>query len=276
MTSYTQYKDPTDTSAGLSPAIWADCPTAEIAHAGIGYDVFDDFVGPSTPAVTGTVGAIAEWGNYSIFGSSGATIADAGVAGGAIVLTEATDGESVSIYQESRPWSITANAGKLWFEARIKVAGIVTLAHTHFIGLIDSTAVTAIVPITAGGVLADLNCVGWFYPEADTTTQDFTYKADGVTAVQINNGVGTLAADTYIKLGFVFDPTPSTTGTANQLVGYINGAQQATPKTIPDNTGTDFPADVRLGFCATLAVGAGTDTDTLTMDWWRCAQLRTT
>ena len=74
-----------------------------------------------------------------------------------------------------------------------------------------------------------------------------------MTAVEVASDIGTLAVDTYVKLGFVFNPN------GNVLTPYINGVAQSDTKTIPDATGTDFPAD----------------TETATLDWWRCAQLRT-
>ncbi len=268
MPTYTQYKDPTDTTAGPSPIIWADCPTLEMLHdPGVGYHFFDDFVmGGTDGTITTTIGRN---GYYDWFGSAGATITYDGVAGGGIVLTEATDGESVSMQASPRAFNMTANGGKFWFEARIKVGDIVTLANSFFVGLSDGT-LAAGVPLTTSGVLADMNCVGFVQPEADTTTFDCSYRADGVAIVEVNSAVGALVADTYVKLGMIFNPLDD-----NKLSFYINGAKQASTKTIPDNTGTDFPADVRMAPTIGHAVGAGAATDTLTMDWWRFAQLRT-
>jgi len=277
MTNVVQYRDRTDTTRGPSPVIWGDCPWLEIlgqvAQGSGGYCIWDDFiVGGITPTITTAIDLTGGAG-YSAFGSSGATITYDDVAGGAVILTEATDGESLTMYTEQHPFSITANAGKFWFEARIKMGDIVTLANSFLIGLMDTTTPTAIVPLTAGGVTADVNYVGFMQPEGDTTTFNASYKANGVTEVEVNGAIGALVADTYVKLGMKFDPTTSTTGTANQLAFYINGAEQTSFKTIPDDTGTDFPADVRMGPVVSLAVGAGAATDTLTMDWWRFAQL---
>ena len=265
-----------NTSRGPSPNIWGDCPWVEIlgqsGQGSGGYCFIDDFLmaGP-----TGTVGALADYGQYVMFGSSGATITYDDEIGGAVVLTEATDGESVSLTTESHPFRIVAGAGELWFEARIKVGDIVTTANSFLIGLMDTTAVTAIVPLTASGVTADINYVGFMQPEGDTTTFNASYKANGVTEVESNGAIGALVADTYVKLGMKFDPSPATTGTANQVRWYINGIAQATDKTITAAAGTDFPDDIGLGPVISLAVGAGAATDTLTMDWWRVAQLDT-
>jgi hypothetical protein len=281
MTNVVQYSgsniSTADTNRGPSPQIWGDCPWLEIlsqtGQGSGGYCLWDDFIlGGITPAITTAID-LTGGTPYSAFGSAGATITYDDVAGGAIVLTEATDGESVTMYTEQHPFSITQDAGQFWFEARIKVGDIVTLANSFLIGLMDTTTPTDIIPLTASGVTADVNYVGFMQPEGDTTTFNASYKANGVTEVEVNGAIGALVADTYVKLGMIFDPSPATTGTANQMAFYINGVRQASFKTIPDNTGTDFPADIRMGPVVSLAVGAGAATDTLTMDWWRYAQL---
>lgn len=256
-----------DTNSIPSESIWADCPWALIQETGNGYTFWDDFIaGGLTPTITTTVGVPP----YTMFGSSGATVTYAGdVRGGAIVLTEATDNEAVNIVTESLPFQISENLGKLWFEARIKVSTITTNEQAWFVGLAGAMTQSATVPLTAAGALADINLVGFHKPEANTTAFDASYKADGVTAVEVNSDIGTLAVDTFVKLGMVFDPDDS-----NKLKFYINGVEQASTKTIPDDTGTDFPADVQLGLCV-AKVMANSAEETLTMDWWRCAQLRT-
>lgn len=114
-----------------------------------------------------------------------------------------------------------------------------------------------------------MNFVGFHHPEENLTAFDTSYKANGVTAVEVNSDVGTLAVNTYIKLGMVFNRQQD-----NKLRFFIDGTEQAATKTIPNATGTDFPADIGLGpvIGQTLANSAA---ETLTMDWWRCAQLRT-
>ena len=227
-------------------------------------------MGGTDGVITTTIGRN---GGYDWFGSSGATITYDNVAGGGVILTEATDGESGSMQAAPRAFSITQDAGKFWFEGRIKLGDIVTLANSFYLGLSDGV-LAAGVPLSTAGVMADQNGVGFVQPEGDTTTFDCSYKANGVAIEEVNSAVGAIVADTYVKLGMIFDPTPATTGTANQLAFFINGVRQTSFKTIPDATGDDFPADVRMAPTVALAIGAGAATDTLTMDWWRMAQLR--
>jgi hypothetical protein len=149
----------------------------------------------------------------------------------------------------------------------VKTSTITADEQGFLVGLMDSTPQTAIVPIAADGTLADLNLVGFHKPEGDTTTLDCVYRADGVAAVKVNDGVGTLAANTYIKLGFKFDTI------TNLLSFYINGALQATQKAIPASAGTDFPADVTLAPVAAMLL-ENSAAETLTIDWWKCFQSR--
>ncbi len=253
------------TSFGLS-SFWDDCPIEGIKNdPGIGFMMEDNFVDFGlSPDITTIVSA---QGRYLLFGDAGATITPDTALGGGIVLTEATDDEAVSITTKQTPFKIINSGGSLWFEARIKTNTITGDKQAWFLGLMDATPQTSAVPLTADGALADINLVGFHHPEANTAAYDTSYKANTVTAVEVNSDVGTLVAGTYVKLGFKFDTY------SNQLTFYVNGSAQTTRKTIPSAAGTDFPNDVLLApvFGEVLAASASY---TLTMDWWRCAQLR--
>ncbi len=134
-------------------------------------------------------------------------------------------------------------------------------------GLIEDTAGTVAVPLLTTGELADKNLIGFHRPEANTTTFNGSYKSNGNTAVVSNSGIGALTAATYVKLGFTFNQRND-----NKVRWFVNNVEQATAKTVPDNTGTDFPADVALGWMIAMAVGAAASDNTLTADWIRVAQ----
>jgi hypothetical protein len=61
--------------------------------------------------------------------------------------------------------------------------------------------------------------------------------------------------------------------TANNVLSFfIDGVRQSSTKTVPAD-GTDFPGDVLMA--PTFALLAATnDTETGTIDWWKCYQLR--
>jgi hypothetical protein len=252
---------------GLS-AFWQDCPLSAIgSDPGAGYMVQDNFVDVGLSGTITTIISQAGTGRYLVFGGASSTIAPDAALGGGLTLGLTDIDQATSITTKQTPFQITSGAGSLWFEARVKTSTVTTAEQAFFVGLMDATPQTATVPLTATGAIADINCVGFHKPEANTTALDTSYKAKTVTAVEVNSDVGTLAADTYIKLGFKFDTTN------NVLSFYINGELQAAGKTIPNNTGTDFPADVTLApVFAILAATA--DDESFTIDWFKCVQAR--
>lgn len=203
------------------------------------------------------------------FGSSGSTLAYDQVknGGGALILAETTANEGCVLRDVVAPFQISSGVGSLWFECRLKSLLIATNEIAYVAGLMDTTAVSATVPLTmTTGAIADANFVGFHKPVANTTALDTSYKADGVAAVEVNSDVGTLAAATWVKLGMKFDTT------TNALSFYINGIKQASTKTIPNATGADFPADVALGLVVGMCVGSAASDNELHLDWWECVQ----
>lgn len=254
--------------AGLSPAIWDDCPLVGImCDPTIGWMVSDDFTDVGLSGTITTIISQAGIGRYLVFGGAGATITPDNALGGGLTLSLTDIDQAVSIVTKQNPFQITSGAGDLWFEARVKFSTITTNEQAWFVGLTSIITQSATVPLTATGALADVNLVGFHKPETNTTKFDASYKADGVTAVKVNSDIGTLAVDTYVKLGMKFSTAN------NRLEFYVNGVKQANGKTIPNATGTDFPADVPMA--PTFALLAATnDTETATIDWWKIAQLR--
>lgn len=268
-----QYKGGLSTensSAYPSKEIWGDCPVGDILlDPTVGYHFYDDFL--SFPTITTpTITTQAAWANgYKAFGSSGGTITMPTAASlvGGVVLTETDDNEGVGLATIQLPYKIIQGGGKLWFEARFKTNVIDNTKHGLVCGLWGSQTLSATVPIAADGTLADLNFVGFHRLEGDGDMLDTVYKADGVTQVTVQADAITLVADTFVKVGMVFDPT---TGV---LTFYKNGVALSTTKSIPTAAGTDFPNDVQLGLCF-AQLCASSDDAISTLSWWRCAQLK--
>lgn len=265
MNGFVNYKG-YNASRGPSASIWASCPWSAIVNADVaGTYLWDDFdVGGLMTAPT-TIAALGGGRPWSGFSSTGSQVTYDDSSG--IVLAETTEDEATNIFQEQHPFNISRSHKSLWLESRIKLSHTATTENSWFVGLMDTTATTAAVPLTATGALADVNLVGFHKPEANTTAYDTSYKANTVTAVEVNSDVGAITAATYFKVGFKYDAD------TYKLSFYIDGVKQATEKTIPSAAGTDFPNDVALGAVVALAVGAGASDNTLTCDWFRAAQL---
>lgn len=269
MTNVMQYKGSQtggllDTNRLPSPSIWADCPASNIA-AGItdGVHIYDDF--ENGPLVAS--GAEADYAGYRGFADTGGTVADGGEWGGTLVLSSDGDNEGAGLRTGCAPFQIDRAQGKFWFEARVKTSTIADTKHGLFLGLTEAAAITATSPIAAAGTLADINFVGFHRLEGDGDYFDTVYKANTVTQVTVKADAVVIVADTYVKLGMVFDPC------TNVLTFYKNGVPLADTYTIPAADGTDFPNDVRLGLLISVLNATASTPGSSEIDWWRAAQL---
>lgn len=275
-----------DTLRRPSESIWADCPVATLEDrttAGVFMrDHFSAF--NKTPATTE-----GNWGaelSYAQFSSTGGTITAGTGTGGEAVFASDGDDEGASIRTLATPFRISRSNLGFWFEARVKFSTVADTKNGVFLGLMQDVALTATVPLTAAGALADTNLVGFLRAEGDGDQIDTVYKADGVTAVTVQADALTtaLTADTYIKLGMTYRPTtdPFSYGSASgtddgygkyKLAFYANGVLLTTYKQIPTASGTDFPNDVSLGLVLAILNATGTAPGSVTIDWWQAAQL---
>lgn len=270
-----------DTSRKPSPNIWHDCPWTAIKDGTIeGIALFDDFGSfNKTPATTEGNWA-AEMG-YAQFSGTGGTITAGTGLGGEAIFASDDDNEGAAIRSLATPFKIIRTGKKFWFECRVKLSTIADTTFEFFVGLMENAALTATVPITTtAATLADQNLVGFYRTESDGDAINTTYKADTVTAVTVGTGEVVPAANTYMKLGMVFDPQsdnlihdPTQAGTQYYLTFYNNNLRLASKKQIPSAAGTDFPNDVGLGLCLAVRNAAGSSPGNATIDWWRAAQL---
>lgn len=215
--------------------------------------------------------AVANWQNgLEVFGSGGAPVATLDEIGGGTTISSDGDNEGASIGMMGKPFQISRSYKKLCFEARVKTSTITDTKHGLFLGLIDAAALSATVPIAAAGTLADENFVGFHRLEGDGDAFDTVYKANGVTQVTVGADAVTVVADTWLKLGFVYEPSDS--NGVYYLTFYKNGIPLADKKQIPSAAGTDFPNDVRLGFVFALLNATASTPGTSTIQWARIAQ----
>lgn len=255
-----------DAGTGLS-TFWKDCPMTAIRNdPGMGYLMEDDFIDLGLSGTITTIISSAGCGRYLVYGGAGATIVPDAALGGGIVLSLTDDDQAVSITTKQTPFQIESSKGTLWFEARVKFSTITTNEQGWFLGLMDSTAQDATHPLDADSALANMNMVGHHKPEANTTAWDNSFNIDTPGIEEVCSNVGVLEVGVYEKLGFKFDTSN------NVLSFYINGVVQAYYETITAAAGTVFPDDVLMAPVFAL-MAKTSDTETATMDWWKCAQL---
>lgn len=256
-----------NSGTGPSPGLWGLAPRDIWWDPAVAYGVSIDFV--NLPILSdGAEGVISESGQWKGFGSTGAAAASGRVmtaTGGYYKLASDAADEGASISREITQFQLTRDAEEFFFEASVQVTATTTLDIGFFVGLCDSTAASAVLPIEAAGDIGDMNLVGFHYPEADTVTFDTLYRADGVVEVDVGDGVGTIAAGTYVKLGMHLRKS--------LLRFFVNGLPLAGTKTVPNGTGTDFPADVFLRPIIAMIHGSG-QSGHMRARWLHAYQLR--
>jgi len=257
--------DVNDADSKFSPFIWKDCPIREIEDGTIeGWFDKDDY----TSFVPVAAGAQAIYGNYYGFASTGGTVAVANEVGGAATASSDGDDEGASIARAAKPFQISRSHGKLWFEARVKSSTIDNTKHGFLLALADTLTLSATVPIAADGTLADENFVGFHRLEADGDQVDCVYKANGVTQVTVQADAlpSALVADTYVKLGMIYNPNDY------KVRFYVNGLEVASV-TVIATAGTDFPNDVTMGFVFAVLNATASTPGSSTIDKFRVYQL---
>lgn len=255
-------------SRGPSFALWKDCPWSSIDNnPTLGIRFFDDFVNfPTHSADSNTTG-------YASYIDTGNTITQAATAGGVAVLaTDTTDNDGPVLQAGGGTGGsfqiTTATAGKLWFEARISCDTIADSAIALGLGAPNMTADNGVLVDDTGALGTSLGFIGVIAPSDSSSTLVFKaahVKASG-TATYPVTGLKTLAADTWCKIGFKFDPTE------DSITWYIDGTANATTLDVSTAGTTDFPAGVLLSPVIALKNGTGA-ARLLRIDWWRCAQL---
>jgi hypothetical protein len=269
------------TSRGNSPQIWKGGNDAlqweSIRNGEVdGYAFREDFDGIKTSAGIGAAEAFWDRG-LKVFGDTGGFITAVDQIGGAVKIGSDGDNEGASVAQFGQPFQISRSYGTFAFEARVKASTIADSKNGFFLGLIDSTALTATLPIAAAGTLGDANFVGFHRLEGDGDQVDAVYKANGVTQVTVQADLlgvaplsSALVADTYVKLGMRYYPRHNQLG-KYYLAFFVDNLLLAGVQ-VASADGTDFPNDVRMGFVfATLNATGSTPGDN-TIDWVQAGQ----
>lgn len=228
---------------GQSYGLWKDCSIDTIASDyNRGYVFRDNFLTLPT-------------GKYTATATGSATFALGDVDGG-VALADAvstTQGQGINVQLNSTVGAsfFTQASGKLWFEARVKVADIAT-GPEFFLGLssIDTTVLASQLNSTA-------NHIGF---ESVTNDGVLLFHAEVAgSRTSSTAAIHTLVDDTYVRLGFkVIDRA--------RIEVYVDGLKV-------DTLTAGFPL---VGMVPTLVNQTGGTTDPIAyLDWWDCAVERT-
>lgn len=269
-----------DTNLDLSPAVWQAFGESLFnpCMAVTQYDNFVDF--PDLAA-----GTVADGHRYTHYLNTDMLLsAYDSIRGGVELSVNDSDDDAHELKWHGSPFKINTANKLLAFECKIKKASIADESLAFFVGL------------TAPGVVSDHGHLGISEGDLDAPNKNsvgflcgttlgggttfegekvhFSWKAVGHTGKELINEAATLVADTYIKLGFVFNPSFA----ADRLIQvYVNGVRNSTFVTkaqidAVSGAAGDFPSDLQLGMVWASVVGATAEVKTQ-MEWWCCSQL---
>lgn len=211
-----------------SPALWGNCPISWIKkHYPEGFLHWSpkDFSlkGTQTQEIAGPIPGT------KVFASSGGAVdvvssVSSETWGGAIRFGVDTNNESASLGQAYPSFRMSGLGGStdnaLWFEACIAVSSIAANTIGFFLGLGETELFTFAdaVPFNAGdAITADGSLIGFRKKENELGVFDVSYSdratsftdiIDDVTS-SANGSFTALAANTFMKLGFFYNPGPA-------------------------------------------------------------------
>ncbi len=271
-----------DTNRWWSPAIWDKVPYDQIKNGEVdGIAFSDDF--ESMPLI-GTQTTQIGYDKYKVFATAGNAVTpghsvnSVDTFGGILAFTHGASGESASLAQAYPAFKLSGDKtkdGRLAFEVRIAVKSVLTNRNGFFVGLgeTDLFTLATAVPFSsnAGNPTNGGSLLGFHRLGAGTTIIDAAYtdRATSFTNVNTTAGEATMAAFTFTKLGFVYDPT-DTVKVIRFFQDNVELASGITPATWKALTNANANC---LGLMAATVGGSAVSTDAIYLDWWRCAQL---
>lgn len=174
------------------------------------------------------------------------------------------------------PFMISDTAGSdkmLAFECRAKISSVTTADQVaFFLGLSeeDRSAANGVFADGGGdlGVTTTIDLIGFGRFDDDGDSLSFFYQKASQTAQ--DKAQMAIAADTYFKAGFLYDPTADA---AKRITVFFDGVPSTTFVTATNIAAATFPDGEELTMTASVQ-NDSTTSNTLTLDWWYCFQER--
>lgn len=293
-----------NTDRGPSMTIWKDCPIIDIQEdPSAGMLFFDDFLmsGSNTSATGAAV--VGSWGQWATYIYQGGLISDGATEGGSVAIGSDGDNEGVALSASAGSFRLVTTSTlalnkKLWFEARVKTSTIAASKHDIFVGLfspfLSSSLPAAATPIqtTDDTLTAAIHALGFHRKGSVGTDFSAVYQLASTASVYPTNlttlcatASRTLAADTFVKLGFLFDPAAPARAISSASTGqtagaikrplirwFVDGVELPAFLTSDNLGGAAFPTGFMApGFAVMNQTGSTPGTSTI--DWIRVAQL---
>lgn len=262
---------------GPSRALWKNLFAELKNDPGRGLLLFDDFGNHPAHISAQTIG------NYATYIDTGVTmkanaIVDLTVGQAGVLEVAGNDGTndegSISTGGGSGTFcKITDDANEQYgvlFECRVKKATVGNTTTCFVAGLAEEGLAAADTLTDATGALASKDFVGFQVLAAAGATVNFIYRKAGQALQTPLAAAATMTADTWVKLGFRYQPWASDD---KKIAIFVNGVEQSTYVTATNIAAATFPdAEELCMLFATLNATTTTESK-LSMDWWAAAQL---
>lgn len=309
-----------DTSRGPSPNVWRGQIIEDyVQDFSLGFFSEDDFNIAGNIVTTNAAGNVGKWATW--IDTNGVLGADPADEGAALLLSDGgNSGVTLAFGSTAGGYRLVSAASgfpydqPLAFECRVAVGSITTAKRDVFIGLVDNTAQatgsgTAVISGTTNTLTTTNGFIGFhFRSTTNPTDVGFVFNPAGGPAVYPTNlqtlsttvvgsaltayaagSTGAVTGTGFIKLGFVFDPTPQNTSllissaSTGQTAGtlarpvirvYANGQQAPAFLTNTNLQAATFPSGFMAPFFGYKS-RSGTSAGGLYIDWIRAAKLAT-
>jgi len=253
---------------GPSPAIWQqfsrDFDTAKVRSYELDFTVQH----PTFASATAQNGLITYQDTGVTIGPS--TTADDGL----LIAANDADNDEGSIGGQTQvPWTVSDTASEarlLAFEASVKKTAVGADGTALFVGLMSAGQVAANALVDDSGAVKNTNYIGFSVLQDAGSSVDAVYKVTGETAGSVEADCATMVADTFMKLGFVYDPAAP----ASQRVSfYVDGTNIGSYVTATDIAAATFPDSVDLTWAFLTKKGEAA-VNPANLRWVRIAQYR--
>ena len=181
-----------------SPWLLAPAPSAD---PGRHYELFDDFMNPSTSAVSD----VTAWTPVND-GATGTPVYQDAAGGIFNVVTAAADNDYSAYASLTEAFKFAAGK-RLWLEARVKVAEAATDASTWWVGLTD-TLTTGGMQANAAGPPASYD--GALVYKSPETGMGIDFETSNAGTQVTATDLATSVTDTWTRVGFYFDGATTT------------------------------------------------------------------
>ncbi len=164
------------------------------------------------------------------------------------------------------------------FECRVKWKAVTTGAtwtngeFVSAIGLLGPGSNDGNVLTDTSGIPTAANHgIGFHVPADDANTINFFYEAASPqTRVDAISDIGAPVDDTFIKLGFLYNPAATD---AKRISVYVDNVEQGTYVTATNIATATFPDAEALNFVAATKVITASKGVEMSLDWWAFAQV---